>query len=61
MYIRSICRRRWGHPRLLQYHIKMHFKNTLLTAALSAGAVADFIVITEYPQALQTLSPEQVR
>ncbi|KAH3953983.1 hypothetical protein HBH70_114710 [Parastagonospora nodorum] len=37
----------------------MHFKNTLLIAALSAGAAADFIVITEYPQALQTLSPEQ--
>jgi hypothetical protein len=41
---------------------KMHVKNTILTAtaALSAGVAADFLVITDYPQALQTLSPEQV-
>ncbi|KAH7406847.1 hypothetical protein DE146DRAFT_753394 [Phaeosphaeria sp. MPI-PUGE-AT-0046c] len=39
----------------------MHVKSTLFTAAaaLSAGAVADFLVVTNYPQALQTLSPEQ--
>jgi hypothetical protein len=46
---------------LALFKTKMHFKNTLLTAALSASAAADFIVITEYPRALQTLSPEQVR
>jgi hypothetical protein len=29
-------------------------------AALSTGVAADFLVITEYPDALQTMSPEQV-
>ena len=40
----------------------MYMKPTLLTAAaaLSAGVAADFLVITDYPQALQTLSPAQV-
>jgi hypothetical protein len=42
--------------------LKMHLKNAALTAAavLSAGAAADFIVITDYPKALETLSPQQV-
>ncbi|KAF1914566.1 hypothetical protein BDU57DRAFT_540481 [Ampelomyces quisqualis] len=36
----------------------MHIKNATLTgaAALIAGAAADFLVITDYPQALQTQS-----
>lgn len=43
-------------------YFRMHVKNTLFTAAaaLSAGVAADFLVVTNYPQALQTLSPEQV-
>jgi hypothetical protein len=40
----------------------MHFKNVAFAAAvLGAGAAADFIVITDYPKALETLSPQQVR
>jgi hypothetical protein len=40
----------------------MHVKNTIIAAAaaLSAGIAADFLVVTDYPQALETLSPEQV-
>jgi hypothetical protein len=35
-------------------------KSLTAAAALSAGVAADFLVITEYPDALQTMSPEQV-
>jgi hypothetical protein len=40
----------------------MHVKKTIIAAAaaLGAGTTADFLVITDYPQALKTLSPEQV-
>jgi hypothetical protein len=41
---------------------KMYISTKALTAAaaLSAGVAADFLVITEYPDVLQTMSPEQV-
>jgi hypothetical protein len=39
----------------------MHIESTILAAAaLSAGVAADFLIITDYPQALQTLNPQQV-
>lgn len=41
-------------------HIKT-FISTVTVAALSAQVVADFIVITDYPSALKSASPAEVR
>jgi hypothetical protein len=61
IWLITVCIEFGDYSRLFKsIDTKMHFKNALLTAALSAYAAADFLVITDYPQALQTLSPEQV-